>query len=63
MHACMRMQVMGKSLVYEGAPLRLERKVDFVNRKQEERSARGATGEAHSLVCTFLTVTIVPWLV
>ncbi|EIE26293.1 hypothetical protein COCSUDRAFT_46027 [Coccomyxa subellipsoidea C-169] len=42
-------EVMSKSLVYEGAPLRLERKVDFVNRKQEERSARGATGEAHSL--------------
>ncbi len=38
-------QVLGKSLVYEGAPLRLERKADFVAKKQTDREAKAAARE------------------
>jgi hypothetical protein len=36
---------MGKSLVFEGAPLHMEKKVDFMNRKQEEHAAKAAAQE------------------
>ncbi|BDA41164.1 Lupus La protein homolog [Coccomyxa sp. Obi] len=39
-------EVLGKSLVYEGAPLHLERKADFVAKKQKDREAKAAAREA-----------------
>lgn len=38
-------QVLGKSLVYEGAHLHLDRKADFVAKKQKDREAKAAARE------------------
>ncbi|KAL4447785.1 hypothetical protein ABPG75_005004 [Micractinium tetrahymenae] len=39
-------KVRGKELVYEGAPLAMEPKLDYIKRKQEEREARAAAAPA-----------------
>jgi hypothetical protein len=43
-------QVLGRTLEYEGAQLRLEPKTDFVQRKVQERKARGQSEKVRGVL-------------